>query len=136
MGSLREYRSQFDGDDFYYALGKVLARDFFEKELDKQNISYDGSLVVRSGNALMPDPPIIGYNAVVNATDGTIYVMNTSVNGNIVGKYFSMQKLIFDRNVMDAVSENNTVPFVNRFGESPTVFVTTNNDEDHYFHIK
>jgi len=133
FGQLREYRSQFDGDDFYYALGKVLAKDFFEKELDKQNISYDGSLVVRSGNALQPDPPIIGYNAVVNATDGTIYVMNTSVNGNIVGKYFSMQKLIFDRNIMDAISENKTVPFVNKFGEPPTIFVTTNNDDDHLF---
>ena len=130
FAQLREYRSQFDGNDFYYALGKMLATDFFEKELDAQNISYDGNLVVHSGNALQPDPPIIGYNVVVNATDNTIYVMNTSVNGNIVGKYFSMQELIFDRNVINAMSENKTVPFVNKFGESPTILVTTNNDYD------
>jgi len=127
---LREYRSQFEGDDFYYALGEMLAKDFFEKELDKQNIAYDDHLVVRSGNALLPDPPIIDYNAVVNATDGTIYVLNTSVNGNRVGEYFNMEKLIFDRHALKSIEENIPIPFVNKFGEMPTIFVTTEDGED------
>lgn len=128
---LREHRSQFKSDNFYYALGELLAKDFFGKELDKQNILYDGeNLVVRSGNALLPDPPIISYNAIVNATDGTIYVLNTSVNGNIVGEYFSMEKLVFDKNILKSIAENKPIPFVNKFGETPTIFVTTEDGED------
>ena len=128
---LREYRSQFSGDDFYYALGESLARDFFETELEKKNISYDHeSLVVRSGNALQPDPPIIGYNAIVNATDGTIYVMNTSVNGNVVGKYFNMETLVFDENILKVIAEDRLIPFVNKYGKTPTMFIITEEDED------
>lgn len=132
---LREYNLQFKDDGFYYVLGEFLARDFFKKELEKQNISYhDANFVVRSGNALLPDPPIIGYNGIVNATDGTIYVLNTSVNGNIVGNYFSMEKLVFDKSILKSMAENNSVPFVNKYGKSPTVFVLTEGDDKLFPH--
>jgi hypothetical protein len=128
---LREYNSQSEGDDFYYELGRLIAKEFFQNELTRQGITITNEeLIVHTGWANLPDPPIIGYNTVVNATDGSTYVMHTSVQGNRVGEYFEIQEVVFEPHIIQAIADGKPAKFVNKFGESPTIYVVTEDGDD------
>ncbi|WP_420545527.1 hypothetical protein [Nitrosopumilus sp.] len=131
--TLREYNRQTTDDKFYYDLGEVIAREFFENKLAKEGImpNTDDSLKLYTGITLTPDPPIIGYNTVVNATDGFTHILHTSVQGNKAGEYFSMERLVFEPHILRAIAEGNSEPsFVNKFGATPTIYIVTENGED------
>lgn len=128
---LRKYNSNLDGDKFYYDLGELLAKEFFKNELVKQNIvNANDDITVYTGFANLPDPPIIYYNTAINAKNGSTFIMHTSVNGNIIGKYFEIERLVFEPRILQAIADKKPVPFINKFGESPTIYVVTEDDED------
>ena len=131
FNELREYGSQTEGDKFYYKLGEVIAKEFFESELVKQGIINENDFInIYTGTALLPDPPIIGYNAVINATDGFTYIMQTSVNGNIIGEYLNIQRLFFEPHILRAMIDGTEPIFINKFGETPTVQIVTEDEDD------
>ncbi len=128
---LREYNSKFDRGEFYYALGELLAKEYFLEKLVELNlVNVNDDLTIHTGFALESDPPRIGFITVVNATDGFSYVMHTSVNGNRLGEYFNMAKLVFEPHILKAIAENKPVPFINKFGESPTIYIVTEEGDD------
>ena len=128
---LREYNSKSDRDEFYYALGELLAKEYFLEKLVELNIiNVNDDIIVHTGGALLPDPPMIGFNTVVNATDGFSYVMHTSVQGNRLGEYFNMAQLVFEPHILSAIAENKPAPFTNKFGESPTIYIVTEDGDD------
>jgi len=128
---LREYNSKSDRDEFYYALGELLAKEYFLEKLVELNlVNVNDDLTIHTGNALQPDPPIIGFNTVVNATDGFSYVMHTSVQGNRLGEYFNIAQLVFEPHILSTIAENKPAPFTNKFGESPTIYIVTEDGDD------
>ena len=128
---LREYNSKSDRDEFYYGLGELLAKEYFLEKLVELNIiNVNDDLIIHTGGALEPDPPIIDFNTVVNATDRFSYVMHTSVNGNRLGQYFNIAKLVFEPHILSAIAENKPAPFTNKFGESPTIYIVTEEGDD------
>ena len=104
-------------DKFYTELGSFLIKDEMKKELARQNIQnmYD-DLKVYPGITLDSLPPIINYDAVVNATDGNSYLLLGDVSANKIGN-LKITKLVFDKDVLHSLSTGMR-PFANPFANA------------------
>jgi|SRR3989344_129264 len=85
------------GDDFFTELGKFLIKNEMKKELERKNIvnKYD-DFTVFAGNMLTSLPPHIGYQAVVNATDGKSYLLAGGTYSNTVKSVVSEELTFYD----------------------------------------
>jgi hypothetical protein len=80
--------------DFNRELGRLAIKEHMQEQLALNNItnSHD-DFKVFSGYS---ETYSVGYNSVVNATDGKSYLMLGSARFHIVGDYFELRKLSFD----------------------------------------
>ncbi len=96
------------GTGFYTELGKFLIKQEFKEKLVRQNISNaHEDIMVFSGYSLQSLPPIVGYDAVVNSTDGNVYLLEGSVNANEI-RGVSIMELVFDNDIIIQASQDTT----------------------------
>lgn len=104
------------GDDFFTEIGKFLIKNEMKNELERKNIvnKYD-DFTVFAGGMLTSLPPHIGYQAVVNATDGKSYLLGGSTYSNTITSIVS-EELVF-YNVLEEL------PIDSLFTQEPLVTI-------------
>lgn len=102
-------------DTFYDELGSFLIKDEMKKELERQNIqNIHDDFKVFPGMTLDSLPPHIGYDAVVNATDGNSYLLLGGVFANKI-ESLKITKLVFDKDALHSLSTGERPFHVNPF---------------------
>ena len=114
---LRAYYEKYK-DAFYDQLGSFLIKDEMKKELVKQKIqNIHDDFQVFPGMTLDSLPPHIGYDAVVNATDGNSYLLLGGVFANQI-ESLKITKLVFDKDALNSLSTGKRPSYANPFANT------------------
>lgn len=94
-----ELESNYDiyKDKFYENLGRLLVKNEMTHVMNQFGIiNAHDDFNVHQGYSLLSFPPHVGFTAVINATDGNSYLIESSAHSNRVNYYAITQLTFFD----------------------------------------
>lgn len=116
------------GDLFFEEIGKMILKDELKKELEKQNITNANSdFRLHTGMVEESLPPFVYYTAVINSTDGKIYMFGGRTHTNQVLDVYHEELIFYD----DVYAKLHIDSFRN---DSPVIVIRPQNEYDDSTH--
>lgn len=122
-----DFSNQYEEVFSYIELGRFLIKDEMRKELQRNGIeNRHDDFRVFSGFILDSLPPHISFHAVVNATDGKIYLLDGGTFANKI-ESLGIRELVFYKDVLNPpeVGYDSTTPFSELFLMEPRVYLVS-----------